>query len=190
LFSRSGGLGKISSCVINTEPRRTDVPMQSEPLSPPPITTTCSARPQSSGAARCSESRPHPRRFATPARALCIDHPAGSPALVRRNYANPLRRVSRCLTRRSAAAWRVRGRATCWSWRVGSRPPFSAPARCSTRSPSGSFTLAASALSRSARFMHNSASFTIDLVMAECWTAGVKAGIDAATVVKVFNQGL
>ena len=24
--------------------------------------------------------------------------------------------------------------------------------------------------------------------MAECWTAGVKAGIDAATIVKVFNE--
>lgn len=32
-----------------------------------------------------------------------------------------------------------------------------------------------------ARIMHNSASFTLDLVIAECWTAGVKAGIDAAT---------
>ena len=39
-----------------------------------------------------------------------------------------------------------------------------------------------------AKLMHNSASFTLDLVMAECWTAGVKAGIDAATIVKVFNE--
>jgi 3-hydroxyisobutyrate dehydrogenase len=39
-----------------------------------------------------------------------------------------------------------------------------------------------------AKIMHNSASFTLDLVMAECWTAGVKAGIDAATIVKVFNE--
>jgi 3-hydroxyisobutyrate dehydrogenase-like beta-hydroxyacid dehydrogenase len=38
------------------------------------------------------------------------------------------------------------------------------------------------------KIMHNSASFTLDLVMAECWTAGVKAGIDAATIVKVFNE--
>ena len=36
--------------------------------------------------------------------------------------------------------------------------------------------------------MHNSASFTLDLVMAECWTTGVKAGIDAATIVNVFNE--
>jgi hypothetical protein len=28
--------------------------------------------------------------------------------------------------------------------------------------------------------MHNSASSTLDLVMAECWTTGVKAGIDRA----------
>ncbi|HJU16410.1 MAG TPA: NAD(P)-dependent oxidoreductase [Stellaceae bacterium] len=39
-----------------------------------------------------------------------------------------------------------------------------------------------------AKIMHNCASFTLDLVMAECWTAGVKAGIDAATLVEVFNE--
>jgi 3-hydroxyisobutyrate dehydrogenase len=39
-----------------------------------------------------------------------------------------------------------------------------------------------------AKIMHNCASFTLDLVLAECWTAGVKAGIDAATLVGVFNQ--
>jgi 3-hydroxyisobutyrate dehydrogenase len=40
-----------------------------------------------------------------------------------------------------------------------------------------------------AKIMHNSATFTLDLVMAECWTAGVKAGIDPATIVKVFTEG-
>jgi len=39
-----------------------------------------------------------------------------------------------------------------------------------------------------AKIMHNSATFTLDLVMAECWTTTVKAGIDAATIVKVFNE--
>src|SRR3984885_4807620 len=39
-----------------------------------------------------------------------------------------------------------------------------------------------------AKIMHNSATFTLDLVMAECWTTGVKAGIDAATLVRVFNE--
>ena len=39
-----------------------------------------------------------------------------------------------------------------------------------------------------AKIMHNSASFTLDLIMAECWTAGVKAGIDAATIVDVFKE--
>jgi 3-hydroxyisobutyrate dehydrogenase len=39
-----------------------------------------------------------------------------------------------------------------------------------------------------AKIMHNSASFTLDLVMAECWTTGIKAGIDAATIVKVFDE--
>jgi 3-hydroxyisobutyrate dehydrogenase len=39
-----------------------------------------------------------------------------------------------------------------------------------------------------AKIMHNSASFTLDLVLAECWTVGVKAGIDAATIVHVYNE--
>ena len=39
-----------------------------------------------------------------------------------------------------------------------------------------------------AKIMHNSATFTLDLVMAECWTTGVKAGIDVATIVKVFTE--
>ena len=39
-----------------------------------------------------------------------------------------------------------------------------------------------------AKIMHNSATFTLDLVMAECWTAGVKAGIDPATIYKVFTR--
>lgn len=39
-----------------------------------------------------------------------------------------------------------------------------------------------------AKIMHNSATFTLDLVMAECWTTAVKAGIDPATIVKVFTE--
>jgi 3-hydroxyisobutyrate dehydrogenase len=39
-----------------------------------------------------------------------------------------------------------------------------------------------------AKILHNSATFTLDLVMAECWTTGVKAGIDAATIVRVFTE--
>jgi 3-hydroxyisobutyrate dehydrogenase len=39
-----------------------------------------------------------------------------------------------------------------------------------------------------AKIMHNSASFTLDSVMAECWTVGVKAGIDPAIIVDVFNE--
>src|SRR5947209_2710845 len=39
-----------------------------------------------------------------------------------------------------------------------------------------------------AKIMHNSASFMLDLVMAECWTVRVKAGIDAATIVGVFKE--
>ena len=40
LFSCSGGCGMISKLVTDTAPWRIEVPMQSEPVSPPPITTT------------------------------------------------------------------------------------------------------------------------------------------------------
>lgn len=40
-----------------------------------------------------------------------------------------------------------------------------------------------------AKIMHNSASFALDLVMAECWTAGIKAGIVAASPAAV-TRGL
>ncbi|HEV8031004.1 MAG TPA: NAD(P)-dependent oxidoreductase [Stellaceae bacterium] len=39
-----------------------------------------------------------------------------------------------------------------------------------------------------AKIMHNSATFTLDLVMAECWSVAVKAGVEAATIVNVFNE--
>ena len=39
------------------------------------------------------------------------------------------------------------------------------------------------------KILHNSASFTLDQVMAECWTAGVKAGVDPKVLVKVFTEG-
>ena len=41
LFSLTGGLGMISIWVIEAAPWRAEVPMQSDPVSPPPITTTC-----------------------------------------------------------------------------------------------------------------------------------------------------
>ena len=41
LFSCSGGFGMISKLVTDSAPCRIEVPMQSEPVSPPPITTTC-----------------------------------------------------------------------------------------------------------------------------------------------------
>jgi 3-hydroxyisobutyrate dehydrogenase len=39
-----------------------------------------------------------------------------------------------------------------------------------------------------AKILHNCASFTLDLVMAECWTVGVKAGVAPQTIVEVFNE--
>jgi 3-hydroxyisobutyrate dehydrogenase len=39
-----------------------------------------------------------------------------------------------------------------------------------------------------AKILHNSATFTLDLVMAECWSVALKAGVDAATIVNVFSE--
>jgi 3-hydroxyisobutyrate dehydrogenase len=39
-----------------------------------------------------------------------------------------------------------------------------------------------------AKILHNSATFTLDLVMAECWTVALKAGVDAASIIEVFNE--
>src|SRR5258708_5674249 len=41
LFSCSGGCGSNSNCVTDAAPCRFEVPTQSEPVSPPPMTTTC-----------------------------------------------------------------------------------------------------------------------------------------------------
>jgi len=39
-----------------------------------------------------------------------------------------------------------------------------------------------------AKLMHNCASFTLDLVMAECWTVAVKAGVASGTIVEAFKE--
>lgn len=39
-----------------------------------------------------------------------------------------------------------------------------------------------------AKLMHNCASFTLDLVMAECWTVAVKAGVAPETIVEAFTE--
>jgi 3-hydroxyisobutyrate dehydrogenase len=38
------------------------------------------------------------------------------------------------------------------------------------------------------KLMHNCAVFTLDQIMAECWTTGVKAGVAPGTLVDVFTQ--
>jgi len=39
-----------------------------------------------------------------------------------------------------------------------------------------------------AKLMHNCAVFSLDLVMAECWTVAVKAGVAPETIVRVFTE--
>src|SRR5581483_9669678 len=41
LFSSSGGCGSSSNCVTDKAACRFEVPTQSDPVSPPPMTTTC-----------------------------------------------------------------------------------------------------------------------------------------------------
>ena len=41
LSSFCGGRGRMSSCVTEMAPWRNEVPMQSDAVSPPPMTTTC-----------------------------------------------------------------------------------------------------------------------------------------------------
>ena len=60
LFSFSGGIGMISSWVTDLAPCRNEVPMQSEPVSPPPMTMTCLSLAEISW--RADGRRPRPQR--------------------------------------------------------------------------------------------------------------------------------
>src|SRR4030088_3523170 len=57
--SFSGGIGMISKLVTDNAPWRIEVPMQSEPVSPPPTTTTCLSL-ASIGSRPCAGSPPPP----------------------------------------------------------------------------------------------------------------------------------
>ena len=61
MFSFSGGIGMISSCVTDLAPCRNEVPMQSLPVSPPPMTITCLSLAVISGPAPAGS--PATRRF-------------------------------------------------------------------------------------------------------------------------------
>ena len=97
LSSFSGGFGMISSCTTDFAPCRNDVPMQSEPVSPPPITTTRlpvarigsdvpeAARPRRAGSAAAESSWPARRPSARGRES------AGRAASPRRRRAGPRR---------------------------------------------------------------------------------------------------
>jgi len=57
MFSTSGGIGSTSNCAIDLAPWRLDVPTQSEPVSPPPMITTCLPLAESSGTAASPATR-------------------------------------------------------------------------------------------------------------------------------------
>ena len=40
-----------------------------------------------------------------------------------------------------------------------------------------------------AKILHNAAAFSLDRILAECWTTGVKSGVGADVLVDVFTQG-
>ena len=79
LFSFSGGMGMISSCVTETAPWRKEVPMQSEPVSPPPITTTC--LPSARIGSTSPSGSPETRRFCCGRKFMAIMHAAQIAAL-------------------------------------------------------------------------------------------------------------
>ena len=80
LFSRSGGCGMISSWVTEAAPWRFEVPMQSEPVSPPPITTTCLplARERAARARRAPRRRRRLRLFCWVRKSIAKWMPASS----------------------------------------------------------------------------------------------------------------
>ena len=120
--------------------------------------------------------------------ALYIDHTTNAPALVRRVHAQLAEKDVQMLDApvsggKEGAETRdllvmVGGEAAAFA---RARPLLDAIAkRLIHTGPIGTGSIA--------KIMHNCASFTLDMLLAECWTTGVKAGIDAATIVEVFNE--
>jgi 3-hydroxyisobutyrate dehydrogenase-like beta-hydroxyacid dehydrogenase len=120
--------------------------------------------------------------------ALYIDHTTNAPSLARRVHAALAARNVQMLDApvsggREGAETRdllimAGGEAAAFA---RARPLFDAVAqRVMHTGPIGTGSIA--------KIMHNCASFTLDMLLAECWTAGVKAGIDAATLFAVFKE--
>ena len=122
----SGGCGMISSWVIEAAPWRSEVPMQSEPVSPPPITTTCLPL----RADRAARARRAPRRRRRRACSAGSGNPSRSGCRRARGPAPRGRAATR--RRRSAPRRRSRPAAT----RPMTSTPTSTPVRNSTPSAS------------------------------------------------------
>ena len=136
LFSRSGGLGMISSWVTEAAPWRFEVPMQSEPVSPPPMTMTCLpfAVIVPRGAARISSS-PALRLFCWVRNSIAKSHARQLGARNVELARHPRRRptsttASKFSAQRLPSRRRRRPRSRCGTSRL--RPP-SAPMRRSIR---------------------------------------------------------
>ena len=118
---------------------------------------------------------------------LYIDHTTNSPLLVRRVHDIFASRGVSMLDAPVSGVWRVRRRAILVM--VGGEPAVFERGRPLLDAIAKRVLYTGQIGTGSiAKVMHNSASFTLDLVMAECWTTAVKAGLDAATIVNVFNE--
>jgi 3-hydroxyisobutyrate dehydrogenase len=120
--------------------------------------------------------------------ALYIDHTTNSPALVRRIHARLAEKHVEMLDAPVSGGMEgaqtrdllvMAGGAAAAFARA--RPLFDAIAK-------GVMHVGGIGAGSVAKILHNSATFTLDLVMAECWTVALKAGVDAATIVEVFNE--
>jgi 3-hydroxyisobutyrate dehydrogenase len=119
---------------------------------------------------------------------LYIDHTTNAPALVRRVHARLAERQIDMLDAPVSGGKEGAETGDLLVMAGGepaafarARPLFDAIAkRVMHTGPVGSGSIA--------KILHNCASFTLDMLLAECWTAGVKAGVDAATLVQVFRE--
>ena len=107
LFSFTGGFGMISICTIEAAPWRAEVPMQSDPVSPPPTTTTCLplALIVPSGAATASSS-PAPRLFCWVRKSIAKWMPSSSRPVTSRLRGHSAPPVSTTASK-SASNWSI-----------------------------------------------------------------------------------
>jgi 3-hydroxyisobutyrate dehydrogenase-like beta-hydroxyacid dehydrogenase len=120
--------------------------------------------------------------------ALYIDHTTNAPALVRRVHRVLAAREVAMLDAPVSGGMEGAGTRDLLVMAGGDKPAFERARPLLDAIAKSVIYTGGIGTGSIAKIMHNSASFTLDLVIAECWTVGLKAGIDAATIVHVFNE--